>query len=148
MKRCLVLLALLLVACTSTQVVTTVEAVVTATEAVITLLPGIPAPIKIEVTTYLGLVTDGVTCVNAELATTDTGLPRALKIAACFSSLDLNQVNNDIAAYVGAVNAAIKALLAFYPTTGRANTVTVTAAQHTALEAIQVRNLAVRRRAR
>jgi hypothetical protein len=145
MKRCFALLALGLLGCTSSQTVTTVEAVVAATEAAVTLLPNIPAPIRLEVTTYLGLVSDGVTCVNAELATSNTGVARALKIAACFSGLNLSQANNDIALYVDAVNTAIKALLAFYPTTGQ-NVATISASQHRALGAIQVRNLAVTRK--
>jgi hypothetical protein len=138
MKRFLALAALVLVGCTSSQTVSTVEAVVSATEAVVALLPGIPAPVKAEVSTYLGLADDGATCVTDELATTDTGVARALKIAQCFSSVSYTGLSPQAQAYVAAVNAAVKALLAFYPPSG-ANTVTVTSAQKASLQALHVR---------
>ncbi len=143
MKRALMLLALALtVGCTSSQTVTTVEAVVAASEAVINILPNISAAVKTEVTGYLSQASDGVTCVNKELETTDAGVLRALKIAACFSSLSYATLSPGAQGYVSAVNAAIQALLAFYPASG-ANTATVSASQHTSLAALQVRNLAV-----
>jgi hypothetical protein len=147
MKRCLALLALLLVACSGNQIVTAVDAVVTTSEAVINVLPDIPATVKTEVTGYLQLATAGVTCVNTELNTSDTGVTRALKIAACFSSLNFSQLSITAQGYVSAVNAAIQALIALFPTSG-ANTAKLTAANHTAMAALEVRNLAVGRKVR
>ena len=147
MKRLLLVAALVLVGCTSTQTVSTVEAVVAATEAVVTLLPGISAPVKAEVSNYLDLADGGVACVTDELATTDTGPLRAIKIAQCFSSLNYSGLSAQAQGYVAAVNAAITALLNFYPQSG-ANAVTVTAAQKASLQALHARAMTVKQRIR
>ena len=143
MKRCFALLVLLLVGCSGNQIVTSVQVVVTASEAVIAALPNISGPVKAEVSGYLALASDGVTCVNAELNTSDTGAVRALKIAACFSSLNYAALSPQAQAYVAAVNAAIQALLTLFPTSG-SNTAKLSAGNHSALAALQTRNLAVR----
>lgn len=129
------------VACNTNQAVTTVEAVVAASEAVVSALPNIPAPVKTEVTTYLGQVSTAVSCTNAELATTDTGTVRGLKIAACFASVNVSSVSPAAQGYVAAVDAAVQALLAvFQSPAAKASTATLNTSARAKVATIQVRN--------
>ena len=140
-------LSLGMVGCSGGQIVSGVQAVVAATEAVIEALPNIPAPVKSEVTGYLNLASSGVTCVNTELATADTGAARALKIASCFTGLNISALSPQAQAYVTAVNAAIQALLQLFPTSG-ANTAKLTMADRSNLFALEARNQNVKGRLR
>ena len=143
MKRCVIIAAvLLLVGCSSGQVVSGVEAVVAASEAVIPLIPGISPAVVAEVESYLTAATSGVSCVNAELATSDTGATRALNIAGCFSALSYSGLSTSAQGYVSAVNAAIQSLLKLFPASGT-NTVAITASDQVKLIGLQARNATV-----
>lgn len=140
-SRCawVAILALVMTSCTSTETVTTVEAVVAAVETISETVPGLSPALRTELTTYTGLASEGVQCVTDELATTDTGLIRGGKIAACFSALNYSALSPAAQVIAGVVNVAIQKLLAFYDPPGKVNTVTVTRTQKDQLAAIHNR---------
>jgi hypothetical protein len=142
---CVALAAMLFTAaCNTNQAITTVEAVVAASEAVVNSLPKIPASTKTEVTAYLTDVSAAVTCTNAELASGDTGTTRALKITACFSTVNVSNISASAQSYVAAVNAAVQALLAIYAApAASSSTAVLSASQGARVASIQTRNTAV-----
>lgn len=110
----LLLAAIFLMACTSNNVVTALEAVIAAAEVALPLIPNIPPADRTLAETYLQDASAGVSCASTELLTADAPVVKAAKLASCFASLNYAGLPPVAQTIVVAVNAAIQAFLSNY----------------------------------
>jgi hypothetical protein len=113
-------LCVILAACSTSQVVESLQvATLAATAAIDALGTAVPA----EVTNYLAAVNTAIGCTTTELQSGDPADQQALKITACFASAAAPVIPGGtpaiIAAAVAAVATAVSAFLAHYPTTAQ-----------------------------